>query len=61
MNRGLITNFSNSERRSRVPAIRKSGAVMAQWSVRFRTQLAMQPIATARQIVAAEDGWSGYQ
>src|SRR5579863_6126613 len=52
---GLIFNTRVSERRNTVPATRKSGPVIPQCKVRFLSQLAPQPIATARQIVAAED------
>jgi hypothetical protein len=37
------------------------GPVIPQCRVRFLSQLAPQPIATARQIVAAEYEWWGYQ
>jgi hypothetical protein len=44
-----------SERRNTIPATMKTGAVMAQCKVRFLAQLAAQPIATARHIVAADN------
>jgi hypothetical protein len=58
---GLIGKTCMSERRNTAPAVKNSGPVIPQRKVRFLNQLAPQPIATARQIVATEDAWRGYQ
>lgn len=55
--RELPANTPNPDSKKRAPAIRNAGPVMAQCRVRFRNQLTAQPIATAKQIVVAEDAW----
>ena len=50
-----------SERRNTPPVMRNIGPVRAQCKVRFLNQVAPHPKETAKQIVAAEDAWRGYQ
>ena len=50
-----------SDSRNATAAIKKSGPVIPQWKVRFLSQLATQPIAMEKRIVAADKPWRGRQ
>src|SRR5712691_9493652 len=63
----IATNGQTKRLLSRVPvrsdsrntraAIKNNGPVIAQWKVRFLSQLAAQPIAMAKRHAAADGAW----
>src|SRR2546430_10105039 len=55
------SDVCSSDLRNRTAAIKNSGPVIPQCRVRFLNQLATQPIAIAKRIVAADNAWRARQ